>query len=204
MYKLYFLPSACSLATQVVIRELDQNVELVARDSDDNFSRLNPAGTVPVLIDDDLVLNEGAAILFYLLDKHPNSLMPAEENARLQATENILFANATMHPAYGRLFFVAQNVTDEDAKTQAFNAAAKAINALWQVVEDKLAHQPFLGGANPSAADILLAVYQRWGASFPVDIVLGPKAQGMVDAVHAMPSFVAALAAEDAVAASNG
>ena len=64
------------------------------------------------------------------------------------------------------------------------------------MVEQQLEQQAFLGGDQPSAADIMLTVYSRWGASFPVEIPLGPKVQKMVDAVLAMPSFHRALAAE--------
>lgn len=58
----------------------------------------------------------------------------------------MLFANATMHPAYGRLFFAQANVIDAAARQQVFDSAAVAINKLWQVVEAKLEHMPYLGG----------------------------------------------------------
>ncbi len=100
----------------------------------------------------------------------------------------MMFANATMHPpAYGRLFFAQANVNEAGgARQQFFDSAAVAINKLWQVVEAKLEHSPYLGGQDISPpADILLAVYSRWGGDFfpPVDIVLGPRSRQMVDAV---------------------
>ena len=197
MYTLYYLPSACSLATQVVLHELDQEVDIIDKQKVENFSSINPVGSVPVLVDNNRTLREGAAILLYLLDKHPNTMLPATGTAREQAIQNIMFANATMHPAYGRLFFIAQNISDEKTKQSIFEVAAQAITSLWQVVEQQLSNQTFLGGDQPSAADILLTVYSRWGASFPVDIKLGAKTQKMVDAVVLMPSFQRALAAED-------
>jgi glutathione S-transferase len=210
MYTLYYSPSACSLATQVVLHELGQAVEIKNVQQLENFKSINPVGAVPVLLDvdkgyTDKALTEGAAIILYLLNKHENTLLPATGHARQQGIENMMFANATMHPSYGRLFFIAQHISDEslhDKKIRqaAFDTAAKSINYLWQVVEQKLALQPnneiFLGGAKPSAADILLAVYSRWGASFPVEITLGPKVQKMLAAVLALPSFKKALAAE--------
>jgi len=215
MYTLYYSPSACSLATQVVLHELGQTVEIKDVQQLENFKDINPVGAVPVLIDHSLsnigkantdkVLTEGAAIILYLLNKHESTLLPATGYARQQGVENMMFANATMHPSYSRLFFIAQNISDESihdkkVKQAAFDAAAKSINYLWQVVEQKLAAQmndeAFLGGEKPSAADILLAVYSRWGASFPVEITLGPKVQKMLAAVLALPSFKKALAAE--------
>lgn len=206
MYTLYYSPSACSLATQVVLHELDQQVEIINVSKVENFSAINPVGAVPVLIEQDQsngqshTYTEGAAIILHLLDRHQNSLLPAGGAARNKGIEQILFANATMHPAYGRLFFIAQHIEDEAAKDLAFKAAAKMISTLWQVVEQQLAknseEENFLAGEGVSAADIMLTVYSRWGASFPVDISIGERSQKMIDAVLAMPSFKRALAAE--------
>jgi len=202
MYTLYYLPGACSLATQVVLHELDQDVELVDVQKQSNFTSINPVGTVPVLIDGGSTLREGAAILLYLLNKHPSHMLPTSSAGREQAIQDILFANATMHPAYGRLFFISQHISEESAKQQAFSAAAQAINTLWQVVEQQLAGQAFLGGHRPSAADIMLAVYSRWGASFPVNFAQGRNTVRMLAAVEAMPSFQRALTAEQAQSAA--
>ena len=109
-----------------------------------------------------------------------------------------MFANATMHPAYGRLFFLTQHISDDKVKQEALNAAAKSINQLWQAVENKLMTQDYLGGETPSAADIMLSVYSRWGAYFPVDINIGEKTTIMIKAVQAMPNFIKTDEAEQA------
>lgn len=196
MYKLYYFPDACSLATQVILHELDQPVEIVDVQQEENFTAINPVGMVPVLVDGDVTRREGAAVILYLLNKHENSLLPSNGIERDQGIQDIMFANATMHPTYSRLFFIAQNINDETTQKSAFKVAAQSITNLWQVVEQQLSGKSFLGGDQPSAADIMLSVYSRWGASFPVDIPLGPNSQKMVDAVLAMPSFQRALANE--------
>jgi len=196
MYTLYYFPDACSLATQVVLNELDQPVEIIDVQQVDDFKAINPVGTVPVLMDNSNTLREGAAVILYLLNKHQNTMLPATGAPREQAIQDIMFANATMHPTYSRLFFIAQNITDEKTKQTAFEAAAQDISNLWQVVEQQLEKQKFLGGDQPSAADIMLTVYSRWGASFPVEIQMGPNTQKMLEAVLEMPSFQRALTAE--------
>jgi len=188
MYTLYYSQGACSVATQVVLRELGQDVKIIDAQQDDNFKTINPVGAVPALIDGDKVLTEGAAIMLHILNKHKSSFFP--ENDRQQAIQDIMFANATMHPAYGRLFFLAQNISDEKVKQETLNTAADSINQLWKIVEDKLSNKSFLGGDSPSAADIMLAVYSRWGTYFPVDIIIGDKATKMLKAVQAMPNFI--------------
>jgi len=198
MYTLYFIPGACSLATQVVLREMGQAVQLVNKENVENFGKINPVGSVPVLESEGELLREGVAIILQLLDRHENSLMPTAGEAKSKALENLLFANATMHPAYGRLFFLSQHLNDGAEKDQALLVATDAINHLWQVVEQKLEDHRYLGGERVSAADILLAVYSRWGEFFPVDIKIGVKAREMLDSVIALPSFQAALDAEAA------
>ena len=196
MYTLYYLQGACSIATQVVLRELDQAVNLIDIKQLENFKEVNPIGAVPVLIDGNNTLREGGAIMLYLLDKHSSPMLPSEGITRQKAIQDIMFANATMHPAYGRLFFIDANISDEVSKNIALKSAAKIIDDLWKVVESELATKSFLGGNNPSAADIMLAVYSTWGDKYPVDITFGEKTKAMLDAVKKMPSFHKTIEAE--------
>jgi len=193
MYTLYYMQGACSLATQVVLHELDQNVKIIDKNNVKDFSEINPVGTVPVLINGDKTLTEGAAIILHLLNKHENSLFPDDNDKQQKAIEDIMFANATMHPAYSKLFFIAQNISDENAKLEAFNAAAKNINDLWQVVENKLER---LGAYTLSAADIMLAVYATWGQYFPVELIFGERTTKMLTTVQSMASFKKSVQAE--------
>jgi glutathione S-transferase len=196
MYTLYFSPGACSLAVQVVLRELGQPFDLVNKASAANYQQINPVGAVPALEVDGTVLTEGAAIILYLLHKHTNDLLPGEASARQQAIQQLMFANATVHPAYSKLFFLNNQLADGAVKQQLLQAAAEQISKLWQLVDTRLQSQPYLGGQHYSAADILLAVYAGWGQFFPVTIDIGLRAQAMIDKVRTLPGYQAAVAAE--------
>ncbi|MDR7119561.1 glutathione S-transferase N-terminal domain-containing protein [Rheinheimera soli] len=196
MYTLYFSPGACSLAIQVVLRELGQPFELVNKASVAVYQRINPVGAVPALAVEGKVLTEGAAIILYLLEKHANDLLPASTEARQKAIEHLMFANATLHPAYSKLFFLSSELAEGEIKELAMATAANHICKLWQLVETKLQTQPYLGGQQYSVADILLAVYANWGAFFSVAISIGPLSQVMIAKVQALPSYQAALVAE--------
>ncbi|NIB40765.1 glutathione S-transferase family protein [Pseudomaricurvus alkylphenolicus] len=204
MYTLYFLPDACSLATHAILHELDLPITLINKQDVEDFTTLNPVGTVPVLVEKEPVdqqlagndptsLREGVAILLHILSKHENDLLPANGIARQRAIENMAFANATMHPAYGRLFFAEHQLSEPEARRQVFMQAANAINKLWAVVETKLDNQPYLGGDHPSPADFMLAVYSRWGEAFQVNIQIGPNTSAMIKRVIARDSFQKAL-----------
>ncbi|WP_440056961.1 glutathione S-transferase family protein (plasmid) [Pseudoalteromonas sp. T1lg65] len=200
MYTLYFFPDACSLATHAVMRELNLQFDLVNTRGLADFRSINPVGVVPVLKHDEVTLFEGAAIMLYLLENHDNDLFPTEPVARQQAIEDIMFANATMHSAYSKVFFGANHISNREAKAQYLAAAAEHINSLWQVVENKLAEQPFLGGTTPSAADIMLSVYARWNAFFDLEIIIPTKTLVMIDKVQSRPTFQAAIQAEQSLA----
>ena len=196
MYQLYYLPGACSQAIHVLLLELGQQVELINKNTVSDFAALNPLGTVPVLMDGHKVLREGAALVLYLLGKHPSSLLATSGVAREQAIEHLMLANASLHPAYAKLFFLRAHILDETVLAAGYQAAVQGIEQLWQVVDGRLAQQLYLGGEQPSPADLLLAVYACWGGYFPLAIKLGSNVERMIAAVRARPAFQQALIAE--------
>jgi len=196
VYTLYYLPGASSLAVHAVLRELEQPVNLIERESTYDFLDLNPAGAVPVLIDNDLVIREGAAILLHLLDKHENALLPKSGVERTQALESLMFANSTLHSAYSRLFFVQGYMLEEGVGTAAFDAAIQWVERLWAIVDRRVGVKPYLDGSRVSAADFLLAVYARWNLAFPRPVRIGVNTERLVERVTARPAFQQALAAE--------
>ncbi|MCC2604629.1 glutathione S-transferase family protein [Planctobacterium marinum] len=204
MYTLYYVPDSCSLATHTILKLLGQTPRLKSAKSLSDYETVNPTKMVPALATGERLYTEGAAIILHLLDNHPNPLMPVSGEARQTAIEYMMLANASMHPAYSRLFFAANHIQDEQVRLEFFNAAAQAINQLWQVVEAKLGEGPYLRGTELSPADVLLAVYSRWGQFFPVDIRIGEKAQRMIQQVLEHDAFQTALAEQNKDAESVG
>jgi glutathione S-transferase len=193
MYKLYYLPGACSLAIHALLNELNQPVAAIDRNRATDFDKLESRGMVPVLVDNGLVIREGAAIILYLLDKHKNQMLPESGLEKARFIEWVMFANATMHPAYGRLFFIGKTLDDGPAKEQALNAASDAINVLWAAVDKQLQQSTFVCGERITVVDMMLAVYASWGPYFPVDIIMSDKVRRMIEAVKAHPAFIKAI-----------
>ncbi len=197
MYSLYYSPGACSMAIHVALIECGVSFELKnvsiteGKNRDAEFLALNPRGSVPVLVDDGLVIREGGAQLVYLLDKHHSPLLPRDGKARAAALEWLMFANATLHPAYSRLFFLKK----QNASPELMGAAVDAVNGLWKEVDARLAAAPYICGKECTMADILITVIANWSGNFPA-IELGANCKRLFKEIIARPSYVKALASE--------
>ncbi len=200
MYKLFYSPGACSRAVHVALHEVGaehtaEKVNLSDRSTlSEEFKRHNPRGKVPVLVQDGQAIREGAAILIHLLDEHKSPLLPQSGMARAQALEWLMFANATLHPAYSVVFammFGGMPKTDES-----FAAAIQHINTLWKDVEARLDQSKYLAGDAITIADILTVVIVGWNARIP-GIVTGPNVARLVKEVEARPAFRKTVEAEE-------
>lgn len=197
MYKLYYSPGACSMAVHVLLNELGQPVTLVNvadGDARQELLKINPRGQVPTLVDDGQVIREGAAIILHLLGKHSNALLPESGKERASALEWLMFANATLHPAYARGFFALKNFEGETQK-KVLDIAVQQINKLWEEVESRLTDYPYLAGKQLTAADVLLTVIANWSGKFN-GIKIGEKAKALFRKVIALPSYQKALKTE--------
>jgi glutathione S-transferase len=204
MYTLYGMTGSCSMAVHVLLNELNQPVtykdvrvpEGQSRPAE--FLKINPRGNVPVLVDGDTVVREGAAIITYLLDKHSSPMLPKSGPERAKALEWIMFGNASMHPAYGKVFFLMHALKEESpAKQQAMDAAIAGINKLWADVDTQLSKTPYVCGDKISAADILFTVYANWGqGGFAKNITLGANVKRMLKDISSRPAYQKALADE--------
>lgn len=197
------MPAACSLAVHALLNELNQEVDLVnvrtkaGEEKNAEFLKANPRGQVPVLVDGDFILREGAAILTYLADKHNSDLLPKSGRERAHALEWLMFANATLHPAYSRVFYALFHNQDEAVKKQLCETGAVQINKLWAEVDAQLGKTKFVAGEKITLADILLTVIANWGIGvFPFEIKLGDNLKRMLKEISARPSFKKALEKE--------
>jgi glutathione S-transferase len=203
MYTLYGTPGTCSLALHVVLNEIGcqfqwKNVSAEsAPEARESFLKLNPLGAVPVLQDGALTLTEGAAILLYLCEKHNSPLLPKEEAARAKALEWLMFANATVHPAYGRGFFLKKMCSNNESCKPLIEATVERINTLWGLVEKQLEKTPYCAGQTLTCADILLTVIANWSRNIPGTIVFSPQTKALFQKVCTLPCFTKALAQEE-------
>jgi glutathione S-transferase len=161
------------------------------------YLALNPRGSVPTLVEDNFVLREGAAVLITVAEKHNSPLLPASGRERARALEWLAFANATMHPAYARAFFMHRHLGDEAKNNPLYDHVVAAIQGLWNDVENTLQTQDYVCGKSCTLADILLTVIANWSPNIQKPITFGPKTKGLFQRVTARPAYQQALKEEN-------
>ncbi|TWH14835.1 glutathione S-transferase [Pseudoxanthomonas taiwanensis J19] len=153
--KLYTKPGACSTAIHIDLCWTGQPFELQILDADGlkspEFRALNPAGSVPVLVDGDFVLTQNVAIAGYLADRFPESGLAGDGSARqrAEATRWLAFVNSDLHPAFKPMFAPAAFVADP-MQHEALRSNARArIRTLLEGADKVLASRDWLGGGRP-------------------------------------------------------
>lgn len=198
-YELYTKAGSCSMAVHAIMNEMGLNAKIHLMEAGEKslkspeYLKINPRGNVPCLVEDGKAMIEGGAIITYLCDKE-GKLIPKSGFERAKALQWLMFANSTLHPAYGRTFWISSNIPQEQQEA-ALKTARSQIQALWDYVEAELAKDgnAYLAGKEPTAADFLVTTIANWN---PQNYKFGPKTKALLQSVAARPSFQKALAEE--------
>jgi len=194
--KLYIMPGACSMASNIALREAGIQFEIAKVDKRTkrvdgvDFVTINPKGYVPALrLDDGRVLSENVVVLQYIADLNPAAKLapPAGTFERYQLLEWLSFINSELHKSFSPLF--SAEATDE-TKTYARNYLAKRLS----YVEGALGDTGYLMGDQFTVADAYLFTVLGWGAFVGVDI--GSRLKNYVERVRARPHVIEAMMAE--------
>ena len=162
--KLFYKPGACSLASHIALREsgLDftiDSVDLAKKrlENGDDYLLINPKGQVPaLLLDDEVLLTEGVAIMQYIADRVPDRqlLAPVGTIARYQTLEWLNYVATELHKGFTPLF---RPDTPDDYKPTVRALLEKKL----QYVDEALKDKQWLNGHRFTIADGSLREYWR-------------------------------------------
>ncbi|WP_260017643.1 glutathione transferase GstA [Leisingera sp. S132] len=198
--KLYYKPGACPLASHIALYETGRPFDIEAVDtvagrteSGADYRAINPKGYVPALgLDDGSILTEGAAVLQYIADSHPEAgLAPAAGTlARARMQEQLNWIGTELHKAFGPLF---REGTSEVGKDEARTAVA----GKFDLIEAQLADgREWLVEDQFSVADAYLFVVSNWANFTGIDLSRWPNLAAFVGRSANRPSAQAAMRAE--------
>ena len=139
---------------------------------EESFLSLNPSGKVPVLVDENLVLTESAAIITYLGDKYPNSgLVPncgtasSDIHARARYNQWCYFAMTELEQP---LWTIAKHQFSLPKKyriPKVYKTAIYEFRNVLGILEKGLGHSDWILGEQFTAVDILIGHSLHWAQS---------------------------------------
>ncbi|MDD9911306.1 MAG: glutathione S-transferase family protein [Ahrensia sp.] len=171
--KLYGSPQSRLTRASWMCEELGIAYDIVAaKPHSDALKALNPAGKGPVLVDDDVVVIDSAAICLYLADKHADKgfCAPPGTAERASLDSWMMFAQLDLEgPLWLKLkhkFLLPETLRCDlkDNPKREFDAAIAAMEA-------RLGDGQFALGDQFSAADIILGHCGQWarGGKFQIN-----------------------------------
>jgi len=198
--KLYYKPGACSLASHILLKEIDAYFEIESvntstgiTETGDDYTKINPKGYVPALaLRKDMVITEGPAILQYLADLTPKSQMLPSlgSESRVKVIEHLTYVSSELHKAFSPLFNPA---SDETTKAQAKIEVSEKLEYFNQLFSDG---RDYLVDNKVSIADLYLFVVCNWCNFVGISLEETPHLSSFFSRMANRPSSLAAMQAE--------
>lgn len=197
--KLYYSPGSCGLASQIALREVGLKFDLIKVDFktkttiEGDYLQVTPKGFVPALrLDDGDLLTEGAVILQWIADKHPEAkLLPHfGTKERYRALEWLNFVASDLHKGMAVMFssLVSQESKDKFAQGNLINK--------FDYIDAHLSSNDYVLGAQFCVADAYLYNVLSWPPRVGLDISGYPAIQRFMKRMGQRPSVRAAQDAE--------
>jgi len=198
MIELHYDPGTAAMVPHILLEELGVPYRRVRVDRAANehkgaaYLALNPNGLIPVLVEDDLVLYETAAIVLHLCDRYPEAtLAPAlGSSERAHFYKWLVWLTNTLQATL-LLYFYPERWVNAGNTAAASELKAHAETRVGPLLDQLDAHLgrhagPWFGGAQYSALDAYVFTMCRWTRNFQSAPArarprLGPYLQHMLE-----------------------
>jgi glutathione S-transferase len=198
--KLYYSKGACSLASRIIINELDlpcdyEAVDLRAKKTEtgQDFYKINSKGAVPTLqTDTGEILTENAIIQQYLAEQsHAIQLLPpVGDFKRYRVLEWQNYVASDLHKGVGSLFNpgFTQEIKD--------GVIVPMVKTKMTYVNERLKGKHYLLGEQFTLPDAYLFIILRWVAYFKLDMMQWPDLARYFEELKKRPSVAKSLQQE--------
>lgn len=188
MLTLLYSPGACSLAPHIVLEWTGTPYEARrVKLGSEELRAVNPAGSVPVLLEEDgWVLTQAGAILQYLARKFPDLSLAGDTSVRGQAELDrwCSFMTGDLHPSFYPVFMTERYTTNksETALEAVREAGLNLVRKRLKLLEAHLAERPYILGDTRSVADAYAFPMIRWAmAKLPEQLTDYPRLLALHD-----------------------
>jgi len=160
----------------------------------DSFLALNPNGQIPVCVtDDNEVLTESNAILFYLAEG--SDYWPLGRLLQARVLEWQCFEQYSHEPTIAVARFIKVYQQLPDSRMDEYKSKLKAGYRALDLMEKHLEKRDFLVGEHCSIADISLFAYTHVAHEGGFDLSIYPSIKKWITTIESLPGFVAMPAA---------
>ena len=175
MYTLHYSPGCASMVVHAMLLETGAPHQLQLVDvekgeqHDSAYLELNPDGVVPTLVVDGDVMQESAAQVMLLAERHPEAGMAPAPGApgRPDWMKWSVHLSAHLGALYRTWFYPADLGLEEHPAAVREALRVKIESTLDRIDRHLVEHGPYLLGEACSSADLQLTMYIRWARNMP-------------------------------------
>ena len=189
---IYGSPRSRTMRTLWAAEELGLDYELRLMEWDDPglkapaFLALNPAGNIPVIVDDGFALSESLAINLYLARKYgaagESALNPEGAEVEAQAWRWTLWAQGQLEP------WVQRDILWREALTPIQEAAAPLLDRALDLLDCELSGRPWLVADRFTVADLNVAAVLSPSRAHELNLAGRPAVQDWLTRCYGRPA----------------
>ncbi len=209
MYKLYYAPGTCALASHIALEEAGADYSAVRLDFKANqqqspeYLKVNPKGRVPALETDKGVLTETPAILAYVAQTFPQAkLAPTDDAfafAQMQSFNNYICA--TVHVAHAHKGRGARWASEESSFADMKRMVPKSVAGAFDLIEKGMLKGPWVMGEQYTVCDGYLYTVALWLEGDGIDLKTLPRVADHMKRMSERPAVKKVIGEQQAKAA---
>jgi glutathione S-transferase len=209
MYKLYYAPATCALASHIALEEAGADYTAHRLDFKANqqqspdYLAINPKGRVPSLVTDRGIITETPAILAYIAQTFPKAkLAPIDDAfafAQVQSFNNYLCA--TVHVAHAHKGRGYRWATDDASFADMKRTVPKSMGGCSELIEKRMLKGPWVMGEQYTVCDPYLYTIALWLEGDSVDLKTLPKVADHMKRMSERPAVRKVMGEQQAKAA---
>jgi glutathione S-transferase len=207
MFKLYYAPGSCALASHIALEESGAEYKAERIDFKSNqqnspdYLAINPKGRVPSLVTDQGILTETPAILAFIAQSFPQAkLAPLDAFAFAKAQSFNSYLCSTVHVAHAHKLRGYRWASEESSYADMKRKVPESVGACFALIERDMIRGPWVMGEQYTICDPYLFTVGLWLDGDGIEPKAVPKVMAHRQRMTERPAVLRALAEEEASA----
>src|SRR6185312_1312174 len=209
MYKLYYAPGTCALASHIALEEAGADYKAERLDFKANqqrspeYLKINAKGRVPALVTDKGVITETPAILAYVAQTFPKAkLAPLDDAFAFAQVQSInSYLCSTVHVAHAHKGRGYRWASDETSFADMKRMVPKSVGACFELIEKGMLKGPWVMGEQYTICDAYLYTIELWLEGDGVDLKSLPRVADHMKRMSERPAVKKVMGQQQAKAA---